>query len=154
MDFSIPEELMKDLEMFKSFLDTSLVPHLARWYAERSVPRGFFQDLGQAGWFGFVVREGGLLEEPALIRALRLEHLAKISPGVAVAVLAHADLGLKGLSVFGSEELKQKYLESAVRGQTLFCLGNTEMGAGSDVVSVATRGDGCLMELRLMLPMD
>jgi alkylation response protein AidB-like acyl-CoA dehydrogenase len=138
MDFSIPEELTEDLKTFKSFLDTSLAPHLGRWYAEGSVPRSFFQDMGQGGWFGFVVREGRLLEDPALTRALRLEHLAKISPGVAVAVLAHADLGLKGLSLFGSEELKQKHLESAVRGRTLICLGNTEVGAGSDVASVAT----------------
>jgi alkylation response protein AidB-like acyl-CoA dehydrogenase len=138
MDFSIPQGIAEELKTFKMFLDTSLIPHLSRWYAEGIVPRGFFQDMGRDGWFGFEVRGDLFLEHSALKRALQLETLAKVSPGVAVAVLAHSDLGVKGLSRFGSSSLKQNLLKSAVQGQTLICLGNTELGAGSDVASVAT----------------
>ena len=68
--------------------------------------------------------------------ALLSEQLAIISPGVAVAVLAHADLGLMGLWLFGSEDLKKKYGPKAVRGETLMCVGNTESAAGSDVANI------------------
>jgi alkylation response protein AidB-like acyl-CoA dehydrogenase len=56
---------------------------------------------------------------------------------VAVAVLAIVDLGLTGLWLFGSEGLKQKYAKTAIKGETLICLGNTESGAGSDSASIA-----------------
>jgi alkylation response protein AidB-like acyl-CoA dehydrogenase len=67
------------------------------------------------------------------------EELAKISPGVAVTVLAHVDLGLTALWLFGSDALKQKYALPAVKGETLICLGNTESGAGSDVANIGMR---------------
>jgi alkylation response protein AidB-like acyl-CoA dehydrogenase len=67
--------------------------------------------------------------------------MATISPGVAVATLAHVDLGLMGLWLFGSEKLKQKYGEGAVRGETLICLGNTERDAGTDVAGISMRAE-------------
>jgi len=65
------------------------------------------------------------------------ETLAKVSPGIAVAILAHIDLGLAGLHLFGSEYLQKKFGVPAVQGKVLMCLGNTEGVAGSDVVGIA-----------------
>jgi alkylation response protein AidB-like acyl-CoA dehydrogenase len=69
------------------------------------------------------------------------EELAKLSPGVAVAVLAHINLGLTGLFLFGSEDLQKKYGEAAVNGETLMCVGNSENKAGSDVAGISMRAD-------------
>ena len=63
--------------------------------------------------------------------------MAALSPGLTVAVLAHAGLGLLGLWLFGGEVLMRKYAEAAARGKTLFCLGNTETDAGSDVAEIS-----------------
>jgi alkylation response protein AidB-like acyl-CoA dehydrogenase len=101
------------------------------------MPRSFFVTMGGGGWLGFKMKNGLLEKLPALRGAIVSEQLATISPGVAVAVLAQVDLGLTGLWLFGSEKLKQKYEDSAVKGKTLICLGNTETGAGSDVANIS-----------------
>jgi alkylation response protein AidB-like acyl-CoA dehydrogenase len=137
MDFSIPEDLSKDLDRFKRFLDKHVVPELPDWYQTGVMPHGFLITMGKEGWLGFKMNNGSLEKLSAFRGASSLEQLAMISPGVAVAVLAHVDLGLTGLWLFGSEKLKQRYANSAVNGDTLICLGNTERGAGSDVASIS-----------------
>jgi short/branched chain acyl-CoA dehydrogenase len=93
--------------------------------------------MGQGGWFCFESKEDRLVKGSSLKEALLCEQLAILSPGVAVAVLAHADLGLTGLWHFGSEKLQKAYGHSAIRGKTLLCLGNTERHAGSDVANIS-----------------
>ena len=79
------------------------------------------------------------MKSSALREALIAEELAKASPGIAVAVLAHVNLGLTGLFLFGSEQLKKSYGPSAGLGQTVMCVGNTESQAGSDVAGISMR---------------
>jgi alkylation response protein AidB-like acyl-CoA dehydrogenase len=145
MDFSIPETLKSDVDRFKGFLKETLVPNLSGWTRDKTVPRSFFQDMGREGWFGFTFEKEKLERHSFLREALLVEQLGVISPGVAVAALAHADLGLMGLWLFGDEKLKKQYGERAVRGETLMCVGNTETEAGSDVAGIkmtATKSDG------------
>jgi alkylation response protein AidB-like acyl-CoA dehydrogenase len=44
---------------------------------------------------------------------------------------------LAGLFLSGSESLKERYGEAAVKGEILMCLGNTENIAGSDVANIS-----------------
>ena len=141
MNFSVPENVSKDVERFKGFLKTSLVPDLSKWYKERAIPRSFFQDLGRKGWFGFSYNRNRLERQSFVKEALMVEQLATISPGVAVALLAHVDLGLMGLWLFGSDDLKEMYGERGALGETLMCVGNTETEAGSDVAGIKMTAD-------------
>jgi alkylation response protein AidB-like acyl-CoA dehydrogenase len=65
------------------------------------------------------------------------QKLAVLSPGAAIAALAHVDLGLMGVYLFGSPDHHQTYGAPAVQGRTVMCLGNTENLAGSDVAGIA-----------------
>lgn len=141
MDFAIPEMVTKELEQFKDFLRTHLEPHLASWYKKEAIPRELFQSMGQDGWLGFSQENGHIVEQSALRQTILQENLAKISPGVAVAVLVQNSLGMAPLFLFGSEKQKQNHLPSAVRGETLLCLGNTEHKAGSDVANVRMQAE-------------
>ena len=137
MDFSIPSEFLEDRNRFKDFLNEHLLPYLSAWYQQGAVPREFYLAMGEGGWFGFEWKNEHITKLPCLRGVLLGEDMATISPGVAVAALAHAELGLMGLWLFGSEKLKQQYGRSAVRGRTLMCLGNSESGAGTDVANIA-----------------
>ena len=137
MVFAIPEAVSQDLERFKAFLATYLTPHLQRWYKGGSIPAAFFRQMGENAWFGLRWESGQLIKTTALKEALFQEELAKQSPGIAVAVLAHIHLGLTGLYLFGSDALKQTYGEAAANGHSLMCLGNTENMAGSDVAGMS-----------------
>lgn len=137
MDFSIPKQNVEETGRFKAFLDKHLLPHLSQWYEQGAVPKSFLSLVAEQGWFSFSFGEDRVKKNTALREALFAEELAKISPGVAVAVLAHQDLGLTGLWLFGSPLLQKKYGPSAVLGKTLLCIGNTESGAGSDSANIA-----------------
>ena len=139
MDFLIPKKLSEEIIHFKNFLKSSVISELPGWYQNQEIPANFFHEMGEGRWYGIELKEGRLLKGPALREALIAEELAKVSPGVAVAVLAQIDLGLMGLFLFGSANLKKHYGDSAVRGKTLMCLGNTERQAGSDVAAIEMR---------------
>ena len=133
----LPDHLSSELETFKTFLQKHLVPHLAGWYRQGTIPRSFHRAMGERGWIGFDLTSDHLVKQSSLKGCLLTEQLATISPGAAVAILAHSDLGLNGLWLFGSEELKDTYGPQAARGETLLCLGNTESEAGSDVANIS-----------------
>jgi alkylation response protein AidB-like acyl-CoA dehydrogenase len=141
MDFSIPKEVTEDVRKFKSFIDARIVPHLPEWNEESAIPRELFQEMGANGWLAFDAKEGGYREQSAIKQAVLMDCLARVSPGVAVAVLVQISLGTKGLSLFASEDQKAAYRDAAIRGETLVCVGNTEPTAGSDVAGIATTAE-------------
>ncbi len=150
MDFSIPAELSKELEHFQEFIKSHLKSELSVWNKSREIPRQFFQALGDGSWYGLELKNGELSKGSALREALLAEAVAKVSPGVAVAILAHIDLGLSGVYLFGSKPIRKKFGIPAIEGKTIMCLGNTENIAGSDVAGIAMHAkrtdDGWLLE--------
>lgn len=139
MDFLIPTAFSDALSSLKKFLKQKVRPELARWYQNQEIPVQFFREMGAGNWYGIELKENRPVKGSALKEALITEELAKVSPGVTVAVLAQIDLGLMGLLLFGSDQLKERYGISAARGETLMSLGNTERQAGSDAAGIETR---------------
>lgn len=137
MDFSIPPDFQQETEKFQGFLKSHLEPPLPAWYQQGAIPRSFFEKMGEMGWFGVEERDGRLRQHPALRGALLVEQLAKISPGVGVAMLVQSDLGLLGLTLFGSAAQQETFGPDAVKGKILISLGNTEGHAGSDVANIS-----------------
>jgi alkylation response protein AidB-like acyl-CoA dehydrogenase len=141
MDFAIPAAITQDLNRLKDFIRTQILPDLSTWTQKRQIPDTMLHLLGAGGWYGIKVKGERLIRGSALREAMIAEELAKVSPGVAIVALAHVDLGLMGLFLFGSQRLHQTYGASAVQGKTVMCLGNTENIAGSDVAGVSMSAD-------------
>jgi alkylation response protein AidB-like acyl-CoA dehydrogenase len=137
MDFTVPQSVSEDLDRFTEFIKTQLTPDMKSWTRQRELPPAFFRRMGESGWFGLTLRNGRLTRESALREAMVAEKLAVLSPGAAIAALAHVDLGLMGVYLFGSPDHHQTYGAPAVQGRTVMCLGNTENLAGSDVAGIA-----------------
>jgi acyl-CoA dehydrogenase len=137
MDFAVPADITEDMDKFEAFIKTDIIPDLPNWRHNRELPRTFFHKMGKQGWFGLKFDNKSLIRGSALKESMIAEKLAITSPGVAIATLAHIDLGLMALFLFGSKDLQQKYGDSAVEGKTVMCLGNTENIAGSDVAGIA-----------------
>ena len=117
-------------------LTAELRPNLKKWQRKGSIPRDFFRALGRQGLLGLHLIAGQPAWTPCGDRARLFEEMARISSGVAIAVLAHTDLGFAGLHLFGSRSLRERHEPQAVQGETLLCLGNTEAHAGSDVAAL------------------
>lgn len=137
MDFAIPTAISDDLARFQNFIKNHIAPNLRLWNKQRQIPRAFFHDMGQGGWFGLQFKDACLTRKSVLNEALVAEALAAFSPGVAISALAHIDLGLMGLFLFGSPEHHQAYGPAAAAGKKIMCLGNTENSAGSDVAGIS-----------------
>ena len=139
------EELLQEVDGFRSFMSEQLRPNLSKWYKSGELPVELFRTFGEGGWYGIRWEENQLVRTSALREALIAEELAKLSPGVAVAVLAHVNLGLTGLFLFGSDHLKKTYGRAAAVGKTVMCVGNSENKAGSDAAGIsmkARKADG------------
>ena len=54
---------------------------------------------------------------------------------------AHQSIGMKGLLIFGSDELKNKYLPRLATGELVAAFALTEPGAGSDAAAIQTRAE-------------
>jgi len=139
MDFAIPKSLADEMLRFKQFIEDRIKLELPGWYQNQKIPHEFFREMGAGRWYGIELKKGRLQRGSAIREAFIAEELAKISPGAAVAALAHVDLGLMALLLFGSDKLKARYGSSAVMGKTLMCLGNTERQAGSDAAGIEMR---------------
>ena len=128
-----PSDAIQQLE---AFIEAHVTAHLSQWHTQGEIPRRFFETLARHRWLG-VEWDGGQLVRRSGSRATRvLEHLACVSPGVAVAVLIVSDLGLAALEKYGGQRLQQRYGQAAAEAQILICLGNSETVAGSDAAGI------------------
>jgi alkylation response protein AidB-like acyl-CoA dehydrogenase len=66
-----------------------------------------------------------------------IEELCRRDPGLGISVTIPA-FGSEVLMLFGSDKLKEKYLNRVVEGKAIMGLGVTEPGGGSDVASIKT----------------
>lgn len=108
--------------------------------------RTLVRRLGERGWLRYAVpTEYGGAHEPLDVRALCLirETLARWS-GLADFAFAMQGLGGGPLALFGSAELKARYLPRIGRGESIAAFAISEPDAGSDVRAMRTtaRRDG------------
>ena len=96
-------------------------------------PMENFRKLAELGLAGITVPEelGGAGAD-TLSLALALEELAKVCGSTCLTLAAHTSLGTMPIFLFGSDELKRKYVPPNARGEVIGSYGLTEPGAGSD----------------------
>src|SRR5882672_7544592 len=92
-----------------------------------------FKKLAELGLTGIPIPEpyGGAGAD-TLSMAIALEEIARACGSTCLTLAAHTSLGTMPIYLFGSEALKQKYVPSNARGETIGSYGLTEPGAGSD----------------------
>uniref|UniRef100_A0A674M9E9 Zgc:85777 n=1 Tax=Takifugu rubripes TaxID=31033 RepID=A0A674M9E9_TAKRU len=123
-------------------IDQEINPHVDQWEAEGQFPaHKVFKLLGNAGFLGVnkPVEYGGLGLDFSYSMAVS-EELGNIRcGGIPMAIGVQTDMATPALARFGSEELKQQFLRPSIAGDVVACLGVSEVGAGSDVSSIATK---------------
>ena len=108
--------------------------------------RALVSQLGAAGWLRYAVPAAyGGIHDTLDVRSLCIarETLARIS-GLADFAFAMQGLGAGPISLFGSPELKAKYLPRVASGDAIAAFAISEADAGSDVLAMRTtaRRDG------------
>lgn len=100
-----------------------------------------WKKISEFGLFGLnVSEEYGGMEESYLTSALAIEALgyACINNGLVFAINNHIWVGINLIHIFGSDNLKKKYLEKMVMGDLIGAIAITEADSGSDAHSMVT----------------
>ncbi len=124
-------------EVVRKFVQTELVPRAREFDKMGRIDKSLYLRMGDLGLLGirYDPQYGGQGLDYSY-HAVFLEELALCdNAGVAMGITVQTDMATPALHHFGSEELKQKYLVPAIRGEHVSAIAVTEPGAGSDVAA-------------------
>jgi butyryl-CoA dehydrogenase len=139
LDYFLTEEQRMMQGLAARIAREKIRPVRAELDATEQFPWEIMKILAQAGLFGIYIPEeyggtgGGIFDN-----CLAVEKLGEACIGVATSFAA-SGLGAYPILLFGSEEIKHKYLPQIASGKKLAAFGLTEPGAGSDVSGIKTR---------------
>ena len=128
-------------ETVRRFVQSELVPRAREFDEMGRIDKALYRKMGELGLLGirYDPKYGGLGLDYSY-HAIFLEEIALCdNAGVAMGISVQTDMATPALHRFGSEELKQKYLVPAIRGEMVAAIAVTEPGAGSDVARIQTR---------------
>jgi acyl-CoA dehydrogenase family protein 9 len=107
---------------------------------ERWIPDEVLRDLGEIGALGLYVDEkyeGQGLSQTGYARVF--ETVGQIDATLAIVLGVHQSIGFKGISLFGTDEQKERFLPDLATGRKLAAFALTEPEAGSDAYHVKSR---------------
>ena len=141
-NFDLGETADAIRETVHDFSQNEIAPRAEEIDKTNQFPRDLWPKLGALGLHGITVEEEyggaglGYLEH-----VLAVEEISRASASVGLSYGAHSNLCVNQLRRNGSEAQKRKYLPKLISGEHVGALAMSEPGAGSDVVSMATRAD-------------
>jgi alkylation response protein AidB-like acyl-CoA dehydrogenase len=143
MDFDLNEEQRMWQKVVYDFVAAEVRPK-----AHETDEKGEFnwpavRKMGALGLLGLnIPEEFGGAGVDAVSAAIAIEELGWACGSTALAIAAHNGLGTTPLALYGSEELKQKWLPLVASGKgKLGALALTEPGAGSDLQGIQTKAE-------------
>jgi len=144
MNFDLNENQKMFRDMVRDFATREIAPLAHRMDTEGFMPDELIAKMRDNGFFGLAFPEAyGGLGVDTLTYSLVVEELAKASAGVCVMITVHNSVGSYPLAMFGTEEVKERFLPRMAAGEVAaFCV--SEAGSGSDAAGLATtaRRDG------------
>jgi citronellyl-CoA dehydrogenase len=132
------EELRRSVSRF---VEREINPFVDEWEDAGMFPaHELFKKLGDAGFLGVTKPPDyggmGLDYSYGMVLAEELGHVR--CGGVPMAIGVQTDMCTPALARWGSDELRREFLAPAIAGETVGCIGVSEIGAGSDVASIKT----------------
>jgi alkylation response protein AidB-like acyl-CoA dehydrogenase len=120
-------------ESVRDLARKEFAPRAAKLDETGDFPWDNFRKLAELGLTGIPIpEEFGGAGADTLSMAIALEEIARACGSTCLTLAAHTSLGTMPIFLFGSDELKRKYVPSNARGETIGAYGLTEPGAGSD----------------------
>lgn len=141
MDFGLNEEQRLWQQAVHNFVAAEVQPRARETDETGEFNWPAVQKMGALGLLGLnIPEEYGGAGVDAISAVIAIEELGWACGSTALAIAAHNGLGTTPIVLYGSEELKRKWLPLVASGKgRLGALALTEPGAGSDLQGIQTR---------------
>src|SRR5439155_964008 len=136
----------RDQEDFRKsvarFVDAEVAPAAQALDERGEFPVVLFRRIAELGWLALRYPEKyGGADADMTTYCLLAEELARGSLSVAAAAGMQSLMGTHFIFKYGGDELRERYLAPALRGELVATFAMTEPDAGSDVANLTTRAE-------------
>lgn len=139
MEFLLKDEHRLFRKTLREFVDREVMPQAQAIDNSGEFPEKLFKKMGEMGYFGLrYPEEYGGSNADTFMFAILCEELARGSMAVAASAMMQSLMGTNFIHKFGSDDMKDRMLRPAIRGEKMGCFAITEPGAGSDLGSMQT----------------
>ena len=137
MQFDLGEDVTAMREMVHRWAQERVKPMAAEIDTKNEFPPELWTEMGELGLLGMTVEEefgGSGLGYVA--HTVAVEEIARASASVSLSYGAHSNLCVNQIKLNGTPEQKAQFLPKLCSGEHVGALAMSEVGAGSDVVSM------------------
>ena len=142
LDFGLGEMADAIRDTTARFAADRIAPIAARVDETNTFPRELWPEMGELGLHGITVEEEwGGLGLGYLEHVVAMEEVSRASASVGLSYGAHSNLCVNQIRRWGTDEQKRRFLPGLIAGSDVGALAMSEVGAGSDVVSMTCRAE-------------
>jgi glutaryl-CoA dehydrogenase len=131
-------------ETVRAFVRDRVLPNVAQWFEEGTLPRELARELGRLGLLGMHLDGYGCPGASAVAYGIACMELEAGDAGVRSFASVQGSLAMFAIHRWGDESQKQRWLPDMARGDVIGCFGLTEPDFGSNPAGMRTfaRRDG------------
>jgi alkylation response protein AidB-like acyl-CoA dehydrogenase len=139
LNYDLTQEQLMLKKMIREFADEVVAPGADERDKTKQFPLDVFKQMSELNLMGLPFSEeyGGAGADSTSF-AIVVEELSRACGSTGITYSAHISLGGAPVSLFGTEEQKQKYLTKICSGESFGAFGLTEPNAGSDAGGTKT----------------
>jgi glutaryl-CoA dehydrogenase len=128
----------------RTFVRERILPNVAQWFEDGTLPRDLGAELGKLGVLGMHLEGYECPGASAVAYGLACMELEAGDSGIRSFASVQGSLAMFAIHHWGSEEQKREWLPQMARGQKIGCFGLTEPDFGSNPAGMRTfaRRDG------------
>ncbi len=139
MDFALSLEQRQIQETFSRFCDDAIIPQAEALDEAHAFPRELFEQLGALGFFAMrYPSDVGGIDSDLVTLCIALEEIARGSMSLAGCVTMQSLMGTKFLHMLGDQDIHERLLLPALKGEKIGGICMTEPDAGSDLGAITT----------------
>lgn len=141
-DFQLGETADMIRDTCERFARDKIAPIAADVDASNTMPLNLWPQMGELGMHGITVEEEyGGLGLGYLEHVVAMEEISRASASIGLSYGAHSNLCVNQIRRWGTEAQKQRYLPKLISGEHIGALAMSEVGAGSDVMSMSLKAE-------------